>query len=156
MPLPSYGVVVGTLDHYQRDQLNDYGQYYHENVYVTTPGGLYHCAIDVDTKQTNDGVEWRVVPMEADELKGVEAMASGWHTLASSDSSGALDYIRTTAFHKRGCLAVPIRFDPVFEAVRRWFNLAVNPPWTAGTSIDALAVLEPLLGDYSGNRTTAR
>ena len=66
MPLQyGYGVPIGTLDHYQRDPVNDYGQYYHENVYVTAPDGLYHCAVDVDSKQTNDGIQWRVVPMSA-------------------------------------------------------------------------------------------
>lgn len=147
MPLAGYGVVIGPLHHYQRDPINNYGQYYHENVYVTAPNGLYHCAIDVDTKQTNDGVEWRVVPMEASELKGVESMADGWHPLAMSGTSGALDYIRTTAFHKKGCLAIPFVPDPVFEALKRWFNRVVNPPWTPGSSIDALNVLEPLLND---------
>ena len=54
MPLKhGYGVVVGALDHYQRDPINNFGQYYHENLFVRTPAGMYHCAIDVDTKMTN-------------------------------------------------------------------------------------------------------
>jgi hypothetical protein len=48
-----YGVVIGTLDHFQRDPINNYGQYYHENAYVSTPAGIYKCAIDVDSKMTN-------------------------------------------------------------------------------------------------------
>jgi Uncharacterized conserved protein (DUF2278) len=148
MPLPhGYGVVIGTLDHYKRDPINNFGQYYHENVYVSTPGGTYHCAIDVDTKQTNDGIEWRVVPLDEAEMKGVASLADGWTTLASTESSGALDYIRTAAFHRPGCTIVFIRFDPLFEALRRWFNLVTNPPWQAGTSVQALDVLEPLLND---------
>jgi uncharacterized protein YukJ len=140
-----YGVVIGTFDHFERDPINDYGQYYHENLYVTAPDGLYHCAIDVDTKQTNDGIEWRVVPMSEPEMKGVAALADGWHLLASTDSSGALDNIRTAAFHRRGCAVIPIRYDPLFETLRQWFNMTNNPPWTAGTSIQALDALEPLL-----------
>lgn len=148
MPLPNgYGVVIGTLDHYQRDPINNYGQYYHDNVYVSTPGGLYHCAVDVDTKMTNDGIQWRVIPLGEADMKGVFAMANGWHTLISNDTSGALDNIRTAAFHRKGCNIIFIIFDPILELLRRWFNLWINPPWKAGTSIDALAVLEPLLDD---------
>lgn len=146
MPLQNgYGVVIGTLDHYVRDPINDYGQYYHENVYVATPAGLYHCAIDVDTKMTNDGIEWRVVPLVASDLKGIAALANGWHLLASSPVSGALDNIRTTAFHRPGCAIWFFRYDPFLEALRRWLNIRINPPWSAGTSVDALNVYEPLL-----------
>jgi hypothetical protein len=56
MPLQyGYCVVIGTLHHYERDPINDYGQYYHENLYLTGPEGQYHCAIDADTHATNDG-----------------------------------------------------------------------------------------------------
>lgn len=135
----------GQLDHFVRDQVNNFGQYYHENVFVTTPAGLYHCAIDVDTKMTNDGIEWRVVPLDPADLKGLDALADGWHLLASNYTSGAIDNIRTTAFHRPGCAIVFFRFDAILEAFRRWFNLYLNPPWTAGTSVDALNVFEPLL-----------
>ena len=111
MPLPNgYGVVIGTLDHYQRDPINNYGQYYHDNVYVSTPAGPYHCAIDVDTKMTNDGIQWRVVPLAESDMKGVFSMANGWHGLVSNDATGALDNIRTAAFHRNGCNIIFIIF----------------------------------------------
>ena len=148
MPLADgYGVVVGTLDHYERDPINNYGQYYHDNLYVNTPEGLYHCAIDVDSKQTNDGIEWRVVPLAEADMKGVFAFANGWHDLVSNEASGAIDNIRTEAFHRSGCNIIFVIFNPLFEALRRWFNLYINPPWSSGNSIDALNVLEPLLDD---------
>jgi hypothetical protein len=76
MPLANgYGVVIGALDHFVRDPVNTYGQYYHENVYVTTPAGTYHCAIDVDSKMTNDGIEWRVVPLAARVPSGVTQLS---------------------------------------------------------------------------------
>jgi hypothetical protein len=147
MPLSDgYGVVIGTLDHYQRDPINNYGQYYHDNLYVNTPAGTYHCAIDVDTKMTNDGTEWRVVPLVAAQMKGVATLADGWQSLRSDDQSGALDYVRTAAFH-RGCNILFFRFEVWLEELRRWFNHLLNPPWTAGSSVQALDVLEPLLDD---------
>jgi uncharacterized protein DUF2278 len=108
---------------------------------------IYHCAIDVDSKMTNDGIEWRVIPLTATDLKGVAAMSNGWHSLASTDASGALDNIRTGAFHRPGCTIFFVRFDPFLEALRRWFNLQTNPPWSSGSSIAALTVFEPLLAD---------
>jgi hypothetical protein len=45
-----YGVVLGTVNRYYRDPVNDYGQYFHGNLVVQAPAGRYHCAIDVDSK----------------------------------------------------------------------------------------------------------
>lgn len=96
MPLKDgYGVVIGTLHSYYRDPVNDYGQYYHGNVEIQTPTGIYKCAIDVDSKKQPNGVEWRVVELGKSSLKGVAALANGWHSLASNAASGALDYIRS-------------------------------------------------------------
>ena len=147
MPLnDGYGVVVGTLDHFERDPINDYGQYYHENVYVNTPAGQYHCAIDVDSKKTNDGIEWRVVPVWEADLKGVATLAPGWHDLAMDNLSGALDYYRSPAFH-RGCNVLFFRHDPWLEALRDWLGRLFASHWSRGDSIQALADLEPLLND---------
>ncbi len=148
MPLADgYGVVIGGLDHYERDPINNYGQYYHEHIYVSTPGGGYHCAVDVDSEKTKDGIKWRVVPLGEGDMKGVASLANGWHDLASNSTSGAIDYIRTVAFHRPGCNIVFVRYDPFLEKLRQWFNWFINPPWESGTSIEALAVLEPLLDE---------
>jgi hypothetical protein len=54
-----YGVVIGTLDHYQRDPINNHGQYYHENLFVDLPAGK-SLRIDIDTKMRLAG--WRHDP----------------------------------------------------------------------------------------------
>ncbi|MDZ4782400.1 MAG: DUF2278 family protein [Planctomycetia bacterium] len=145
MPLNhGYGVVIGTKHHYYRDPPNDYGQYFHGNVEVATSGGIYRCAIDVDSKQQPNGVEWRKVEMGLSTLKGLTSLADGWHALLSNSTSGALDYIRADELHpKVGCVFAI--FNPLFEALRQALQLAINPPWKQGTSIQALADLEPLL-----------
>lgn len=103
---------------YYRDPVNDYGQYYHGNVEIQTPAGIYKCAIDVDSKKMSNGVEWRVVELGKPSLKGVAALANGWHSLASNAASGALDYIRSPEFQpKEGCVFVV--FNPILEALRR-------------------------------------
>ncbi|HEY0739497.1 MAG TPA: DUF2278 family protein [Herpetosiphonaceae bacterium] len=145
MPLDhGYGVIIGTLHRYYRDPVNDYGQYFHGNIEIRAPAGIYRCAIDVDSKHLPNGVEWRVVELGQSSLKGIAAFANGWHSLPTTATSGALDYIRSAAFRPRtGCVFV--RFDPRLESLLRLLQLHVRPPWKQGTSIDALADLEPLL-----------
>jgi len=153
MPLVhGYCVVAGTLNHYERDPLNNFGQYYHENLYLDTPEGQYHCAIDVDSKQTNDGINWRVVPLAEPDLKGVAGLSDGRHDLpyhhqSGAESGGAVDNIRAETFHRPGCIAMGVRLEWIGEWWRQMFNAWINPPWSEGDSKAALNVFEPLLDD---------
>lgn len=144
MPLTDgYGVVIGTLERYHRDPVNDYGQYFHGNVEVRTPAGVYRCAIDVDSKFLPNGVEWRIVELGRSSLKGLAALGNGWHSLPSNSTSGALDYIRSHELRPRlGCVFV--MFSPFLQWLIRLLEEMLNP-WKQGTSIDALNDLEPLL-----------
>lgn len=117
-----YGAVIGTLKNYYRDPINNYGQYYHANVEMQTTSGTYKCAIDVDSKSLPNGVEWRIVELCNSDLKGLTSLTDGWHALASNNSSGALDYIRSNEFQPNS-----------------------RSQWKQGTSKDALFDLEPLL-----------
>ena len=58
-----YGVVAGVKEDYFRDPPNDYGQYFHGNLRLRTPAGVYHCAIDVDSKAVPNGVQWRIIEL---------------------------------------------------------------------------------------------
>lgn len=145
MPLDhGYGVVVGTLNRYYRDPVHNHGQCFHGNVEVRTPSGIYRCAIDVDSKSLPNGVEWRVVELGTSNLKGVATLPDGWHPLLSNSTSGALDYVPSSELHPRvGCVFV--RYHSLLELLRRVLQAWMDPPWKQGTSIDALADLEPLL-----------
>ncbi|WP_427018159.1 DUF2278 family protein [Pseudarthrobacter sp. P1] len=146
MPLNyGYGVVAGTRQSYYRDPVNNYGQYYHANLMVATPAGTYHCAIDVDSKHTANGVQWRVVTLQPAMLKGVESLADGWHVLVPNAASGALDYIRNPDLRRRRWCRPPgwfHRFLPPFPNIHWPF---LDLPWKSGVSTDALADLEPLI-----------
>jgi hypothetical protein len=139
-----YGVVIGTKSNYYRDPVNNYGQYFHGNVDVATPAGSYHCAIDVDSKSVKNGVAWKVVELTASQMKGIASRPYGWHPLASTSTSGALDYIREPALVERmGCWLGPwIIFARMLPTV---MQPTFVKPWKTGTSIEALADLEPLL-----------
>ena len=146
MPLSNgSGVLVGTISNYYRDDPDAYGRYYHGNLIVTAPAGSNHCAIDVDSHQSNTGVEWRTVPLQAQELGSVVGLAPGYYGLPSTSDSGAIDYIRHPAFRARlGCLLI------ISILFRRQFEVAST--WRRGTSVDALQDLEPLITTtQSGN-----
>ncbi len=52
MPLDDgYEVVIGDYEHYERDEVNDYGQYYHGNLYVKAVDDVYRCAIIVSKEE---------------------------------------------------------------------------------------------------------
>jgi len=139
MPLTDgYGVLIGTINSYYRDPPDNFGKYYHGNLIVTAPAGQYHCAIDVDTKKTNIGVEWRLVTLNATELLHLTTLGPGYHALASSAASGAVDYIRSPMFAARlGCVAL------LWKVLGKEFD--VSSAWKKGTDVQALADLEPLV-----------
>ncbi len=133
-----YGVVMGTVEEYYRDDIDDFGRYFHGNLVVTTPAGGYRCAIDVDSKSSAIGVEWRTVTLKSSELATLLALGDGYHALSSTSTSGAVDYVRSKMFTSRlGCLAIILGF------LGR--ELRVADTWKRGTSLDALADLEPLV-----------
>ena len=49
MPLSRYGVLIGTLTRFAREDPNDFGSWYHGKLYIQAPLGEYECAVDVST-----------------------------------------------------------------------------------------------------------
>jgi hypothetical protein len=143
MPLDHYGVLVGTLHGSFRDQPDTQGRWYHVNVEVDAPLGRYRCAVDVDSKQSDVGVQWKVLTVGPDALGPVPGLAEGYHELPRSAVGGALDFHRHRALvDSPGCL-----FVRAPEPVLRWLDdlLGRHHPWTAGSNLDAAGVLESLL-----------
>lgn len=142
MGLPNgYGLVIGQKANYYRDPVDNYGRYYHGNIDINTPNGLYHCAIDVDPKDAPDGVQWRVVRIKQDDFARLKAMPDGWHGLVTESKSGALDYIRSVVLHPP--LLAPFAYKGFLYKVLdflRW-----NPTWSEGTGIQALTDLESVI-----------
>ncbi|WP_149181790.1 DUF2278 family protein [Streptomyces sp. TRM49041] len=120
MPLDSYGVLAGTLHRHFRDRPDAVGRWYHVNLLIDAPAGLYHCAIDVDSHQSATGVRWKVLTLDAEELGPAGAARPGYHDLAREPGSRALDFIRHPA-------------------------LVDGVAWTAGSHVEATLALEPIL-----------
>jgi hypothetical protein len=72
-----YGVLIGTKSNYYRDPPDDYGRYYHGNLFIHAPAGDYHCAIDVDPKFMPDGIQWRIVSIRSTDFTNIKAKPNG-------------------------------------------------------------------------------
>jgi len=95
-----YGVLLGTLAGYRRDDPNDFGRYMHGVLTLATPAGQYKCAVDVDTQHGTVPIHWRIQPLRSAEWATLFALPDGWHPLTSTPSSGAVDYIRDPRLHE--------------------------------------------------------
>lgn len=93
-----YGVLIGTLKHYKRDDPNNFGNYMHGMLTVAAQGTQYTCAVDVDTKDGKTPIQWKVQPLRVGEWTDLLALPDGWHSLPSTPHSGAVDYIRDPRF----------------------------------------------------------
>ena len=62
MPLDhGYGVLRATLLTQFRDTPDDQGRWYHVNLTASADGAQFRAAVDVDSKQSAVGVQWKVV-----------------------------------------------------------------------------------------------
>jgi hypothetical protein len=103
MPLTDgYGVLAGTLFSYACDTGRSEGRYYHCTVTVRTPGGLYRCPVDLDSKAQSVGIEWNIVELGRASAQLCASLPDGWHRLEAGSDSGAIDYCRSMPFRSAG------------------------------------------------------
>ncbi|GAA2626255.1 DUF2278 family protein [Dactylosporangium fulvum] len=142
MPLDRYGVLIGTLTGHHRDTPDDQGRWFHVNLDVTAPAGRYRCAVDVDSKQTTTGVQWRTSRIHPAQLPVLTGLAAGFRPLPMTAAGGAVDYLRHPAFRPGiGCVFVR---PP--DALTRWLEeLLRNRSWRTGSNLDAATALESIL-----------
>ncbi len=126
MPLDQYGVVLGSLADFTRDPPDNFGRFFHGHVKVNVPGGVYNCAVDVDVPTVGVRVQWRIQHLRAGEWGGVFGLPDGYHSLASNETSGAVDYIRDSRLFD--VLLIP---DYVDGPIPPWWPpVPPEPPWT--------------------------
>jgi Uncharacterized conserved protein (DUF2278) len=130
MPLPRYGVCIGT---FQRDDPNQQGRWYHGRFNVLAAGDTYECTVDVATASTVR-VEYLVLHNLARGLfTPVLELGEGYHDLARSSSSGALDYLRSPFLTSKGCLTIVTGLMKL---------LLKTTPWKESDGKNAVQVLE--------------
>ena len=95
MPLPHYGVAIGTFVDFSRDPQHNFGSWYHGHVTVDAAGAQWQSALDVDAPAAV-GVAYRLVTGRTHaDLGPVGSLGPGWNELSHASTSGALDYIRS-------------------------------------------------------------
>src|SRR3954469_5706932 len=144
MPLADYGVLIGTLISFTREDPTDFGSWYHGKMTVQAPQGRYECAVDVSAP-SGVPVQYREVRnLDAGRFATVSGLGPGWHRLARDARSGALDYLRSPLLHGRGCLTVIA--SPLATAI----NAILRSPrfgWVESTADNALNLLEQRLAN---------
>jgi hypothetical protein len=134
MPLDRYGVLVGTLHRSFRDTPDDQGRWFHVNLEVDAPAGRHRCAVDVDSKMSAVGVQWKVLVVAPSSLGPAPGLPPGVHDLVRSPGTGALDYQRHP-----GLVALPV-------GCLFWLlGLGSGPGWTTGSHVQAAEALETIL-----------
>jgi len=166
-PLPAYGVAIGTYVSFARDPQDQYGRWYHGHLTIATPAGEYESALDVDTPE-GVGVSYRLsYGLDPGAFETVAALPNGFHPLAPSSTSGALDYLRSGVFHDPAWppwlpappnalewLSPPAQdtaltvYEQVGTLVDRLIPLPLylrHRPWVRSTGDNALSALETQL-----------
>ncbi len=148
MPLPAYGVLVGTLNHFTRDDLTPTDSFRHGTLHLDTPAGQYEGAVDTLTP-SGVKVQFRLIRhLSRSALAPTLALPLGWNELASTRSSGAIDYLRSP-FVPVGMVASSFstwlfRRDSLIGRFLRWLESLRNP-WMDSTGENALDALETQL-----------
>lgn len=148
MPLPAYGVLVGTLSLFSRDNLAPTGAFRHGMLHVDTPAGPYEAAVDV-LAPSGVTVQYRVIRhLNHHALMSILRLPAGWQPLASTRSSGAIDYVRSSFVG--GGLGVRsfgfwlFRPDSLIGRFLLWLE-GLRSPWIESTGNNALDTLETSL-----------
>lgn len=143
MSLDEYGVLRGQFTRFERDDPDNAGTYYHGMVFVRAPDPSgkeieYRCAVDVNAH--SGPIHYLKLKIENDDLGAILALAPGYHELARTSTSGALDYQRSPF------IGTPIGCAMIFNALWAWLTRGEpRAVWTATNGNDALTALETTL-----------
>jgi uncharacterized protein YukJ len=88
--LPDYGVVIGTYDRSAAHQ----GQWLHEVLYIVADDTTYECAVDVN--EPTGIFQYQILTvLDAGTFSPILSLPDGFHQLARTATSGAMDYVRS-------------------------------------------------------------
>jgi len=138
MPLPNYGVLCGTFDHFRKEPTDNFGNWYHGFIYVNTGNSMFECAVDVNSP-TGEFEYMILGGLDKAKFANVSALSNGYHELARNSTSGAIDYVRSDIVKEaRGCLALILVFmNSIFGTNKK--------VWTKNNGDDALNKLQDMV-----------
>lgn len=156
MPLPQYGVGIGTFHRFSRDAPDNFGRFFHGHVVITipTPAGAhktFEAAVDVN--KPDGGIQYlHLRTLDAQRFAPIRARPDGFTLLDRTSTSGALDYARNPLIQvPLGCLASGYTF------LNGLFHLGLRV-WTLNQGVQALDALESMFQSSSSapERTLTR
>jgi hypothetical protein len=139
MPLPSYGVLKGTL--FIPQEQTSQGTWFHGIFYVTVPGTTIpqKCATDFSSATANN-IQYKIFPnLKRDLFQNILALSNGYSALASNAQSGALDYVRSPILGPGGCVEL------IVGLWNRLFGAALTDGWILSDGENAVTQLQQLL-----------
>ena len=138
MPVQNYGVLIGPFVRFYRDPPNNEGKYLHGHVVVQAGQLQIDCAVDCNHATAN--VRYlHLKNLDPTKMNGVDGFADGYHALASTPTSGALDYARNPLITvPLGCLALIVI---VWNAITGG-NAQV---WKTNSGDSAIAALQEMM-----------
>jgi hypothetical protein len=110
MPLPAYGVLCGKFDSFNKEPPDNFGKWYHGFIHIKAGNKNYECAVDVNSP-SGQFQYMMLGGLDKGLFTNVSSLSDGFHNLAHTPSSGAIDYIRSPIVNQaQGCLAVILAF----------------------------------------------
>jgi hypothetical protein len=142
MPLDEYGVAIGSFVSFDRDNPDNFGQYFHGHITIAVPsnnGGIINFQSAIDVNKPDGGVQYfHPTNLDSAKFSPVNSMADGYHILARNDSSGALDYQRNPLINiPLGCLSLAVLFI-------NWLTGGNKQVWKNNVGTEALDHLESI------------
>lgn len=149
MALPAYGVLIGTLNRYEREPPDNFGHYFHGFLYVDAPAGQYKCAVDVSTPSGINVEHRQLHGLDEQLFNNISSLPDGWHLLPSNSTSGALDYVRSPILNKKpqGCMFV--MYNAFLELLNSIFKFWQDSGWIKSDGENALDAMESLFSDVA-------
>lgn len=148
MPFTQYGVLSGTLVSHERDDPDEFGRWWHVKLELRSGARRFRVAVDVDSKNSAAGVQWKTIHTTGAKLGWPTPPAAGFTKLVSSSATGAIDVIRHPALRVVGFrwfLQWLLRARDAVPIVRSWFWIPFLRPWRSGDQLEASVALEATL-----------
>ena len=138
MPVENYGVLIGPFSRFYRDPPGAEGKYLHGHVVIGVGAIDIDCA--VNTNHATANVRYlKLTNLDATKLGGVPGLGDGYHPLAPTSTSGALDYARNPL------ITVPLGCGALFLIILNALTGGNAKVWKTNTGDSAVKALEEMV-----------
>jgi Uncharacterized conserved protein (DUF2278) len=138
MSLPQYGVAIGTFKRFEQEPPDNFGKWFHGFIFLDVNGIEYKCAVDVNSP-TGDFTYMMLGGLDPALFTNISSLANGYHSLAHTETSGAIDFNRSNFVNQaKGCLSLIFIFiNNIFGSNER--------VWKTNVGNDVLNILRDLV-----------